>query len=42
MESGDQIAVKIALRKNQIDFLTGFSASQRAATRLLRNPHSEL
>jgi para-nitrobenzyl esterase len=30
MEFGDQIIVKTALRKNQLDFLTGFSASQRA------------
>ena len=30
MEFGDQIVVKTALRKNQLDFLTGFSASQRA------------
>jgi para-nitrobenzyl esterase len=30
MEFGDQIVVKTALRKNQLDFLTGFSSSQRA------------
>ncbi len=30
MEFGDQIAAKTALRKSQIDFLTGFSTSQRA------------
>ena len=30
LEFGDQIVVKTALRKNQLDFLTGFSASQRA------------
>ena len=30
LEFGDQIVVKTALRKSQIDFLTGFSTSQRA------------
>ncbi len=29
LEFGDQIVVKTALRKNQLDFLTGFGASQR-------------
>jgi para-nitrobenzyl esterase len=35
LEFGDQIVAKTALRKKQIDFLTGFSAAQRA-----RNPGS--
>jgi para-nitrobenzyl esterase len=30
LEFGDQIAAKTALRKNQLDFLTEFSASQRS------------
>jgi len=30
MEFGDQIVVKTALRKKPLDFLTEFSASQRA------------